>query len=154
MDTFNEVSAVGARLRELRESADCTVEEMAARLSVAPDVYAAYEENGKDIPISVIFEAANLFNVDFNEILTGDPARLSTYHIVRRGDGKVVNRRSGLPVRGQGHAAAAGHFGAHRYPRQADHPRRPGIQHGPGGHGGGLHRRTGIFAASGRLHLL
>ncbi len=92
MDTFNEVSAVGARLRELRESADCTVEEMAARLSVSPDVYAAYEENGKDIPISVIFEAANLFNVDFNEILTGDPARLSTYHIVRRGDGKVVNR--------------------------------------------------------------
>lgn len=89
---MNEISDVGARLRELRETADCSVEEIAARLSVSPETYAAYEENGRDIPISVIFEAANMFGVDFTEILTGTPARLSTYHLVRRGSGRVVNR--------------------------------------------------------------
>ncbi len=51
-----------------------------------------YEEDGKDIPISVIYEIANKFKVDFTEIVTGVPARLDTYHIVRRGEGRVVNR--------------------------------------------------------------
>ena len=30
--------------------------------------------------------------MDFTEIVTGVPARLDTYHIVRRGEGRVVNR--------------------------------------------------------------
>lgn len=89
---MNELNEVGARLRELREASDVTVEEMAARLNLTPEAYRAYEENGKDIPISVIYEVANDFHVDFTEILTGTPARLDTYHIVKRGQGKVVNR--------------------------------------------------------------
>ena len=48
---FNEISA---RLRELREVSDYTVEQLAAELSIDPEVYRSYEENGKDIPISVI----------------------------------------------------------------------------------------------------
>lgn len=89
---MNEINEIGSRLRELRETSDYTVEQLAAELSISPEVYSGYEENGKDIPISVIFEIANKFGVDFNEIVTGTPARLDTYHIVRRGQGQVVNR--------------------------------------------------------------
>ncbi len=61
-------------------------------MGLEPELYRSYEEDGKDIPISVIFGVANMFGVDFTEIVTGSPARLDTYHIVKRGDGKVVNR--------------------------------------------------------------
>ena len=89
---MSEINEIGARLRELREASDYTAEQLAAELQLDVDTYLSYEENGKDIPISVIYEVANKFGVDFTEIATGTPARLDTYHIVRRGEGRVVNR--------------------------------------------------------------
>ena len=80
----NEVNEIALRLRELREVCDYTIEDLASELGIAPEVYAAYEENGKDIPISLIYEIANKFKVDFAEIVTGIPARLNSYHIVKR----------------------------------------------------------------------
>ena len=88
----NEVNEIALRLRELREVCDYTIEDLASELGIAPEVYAAYEENGKDTPISLIYEIANKFKVDFAEIVTGIPARLNSYHIVKRGNGMVVNR--------------------------------------------------------------
>lgn len=89
---MSEINEIGARLRELREVSEYTVEQVAAELALDPEIYRSYEEDGKDIPISVIFGVANMFGVDFTEIVTGSPARLDTYHIVKRGKGKVVNR--------------------------------------------------------------
>ena len=89
---MNDYSEIGARLRELREVSDYTIEELAAELRLSPEVYASYEENGKDVPISVIYEIANKFKVDFTEIVTGQSAKLETYHLIRRGGGKVINR--------------------------------------------------------------
>jgi len=88
----NEFNEISARLRELREVSDYTIEQLAEELDLDADVYRSYEENGKDIPISVIYAVANKFGVDFTEIVTGVPAKLDSYHIVRRGKGRVVNR--------------------------------------------------------------
>ena len=89
MDNYQEI---GARLRELREVSDYTVEQLASELNIDPAVYAEYEKNGKDVPISVIYEIASKFKVDFTEIITGNTAWLNTYHLIRRGGGKDVNR--------------------------------------------------------------
>lgn len=89
MDNYQEI---GARLRELREVSDYSVEELAAELNLTPEVYASYEENGKDVPISVIYEIAQKFKVDFAEIITGNTAWLDTYQLIRRGGGKETNR--------------------------------------------------------------
>ena len=89
---MNEINEIGARLRELREASDYTTAQLAAELGLEEATLQGYEEDGKDIPISVIYEIANKFKVDFTEIVTGVPARLDTYHIVRRGEGRVVNR--------------------------------------------------------------
>ncbi len=89
MDNYQEI---GARLRELREVSDYTIEELASELNISPEVYAEYEKNGKDVPISVIYEIAQKFKVDFTEIITGNTAWLDTYHLIRRGGGKNVNR--------------------------------------------------------------
>ena len=89
---MNDYNEIGARLRELREVCDYSVEDLAAELNISPEVYASYEENGKDVPISVIYEIANKFKVDFTEIVTGQSAKLDTWHLIRRGGGKVINR--------------------------------------------------------------
>ena len=64
---MNEYNEIGARLRELREVSDYTIEDLAKELDLDPEVYASYEENGKDVPISVIYQIANKFKVDFTE---------------------------------------------------------------------------------------
>ena len=53
---MNDYNEIGARLRELREASDYTIEELASDLRLSPEVYASYEENGKDVPISIIYE--------------------------------------------------------------------------------------------------
>ena len=89
---MNDYNEIGARLRELREVSDYSIEQLASELNISPEVYASYEENGKDVPISVIYEISNKFKVDFTEIVTGQSAKLETYHVIRAGGGKVINR--------------------------------------------------------------
>jgi len=89
---MNDYNEIGARLRELREVSDYSIEDLAAELKLDPEVYASYEKNGKDVPISVIYEIANKFKVDFTEIVTGQSAKLETWHMIRKGGGKIINR--------------------------------------------------------------
>lgn len=89
---MNEINEIGPRLRELREVSDYSLQQLAQELGLDEATLQGYEQDSKDIPISVIYEIANKFGVDFTEIVTGVPARLDTYHVVRRGQGRVVNR--------------------------------------------------------------
>lgn len=83
------------RIAELRDVCGYTREELAKDLGIDPAVYAGYEENGEDIPISVIFQIANKFGIDFTELLTGDSAKLDTFHVVKNGQGRSVDRYPG-----------------------------------------------------------
>lgn len=89
------MAEIGQRIRGLREACDVTEEEMAAELDVSVETYRAWEATGADVPISAIYHMARSFQVDFTEILTGTNAKLDTYHVVRRGEGREVNRYPG-----------------------------------------------------------
>jgi len=91
---MESIKEIAARIRELREVCDYTQEELAAELGIAADLYAGYERNG-DFPISIIYEIAARFKVDFNELITGEPSRIDTYQVVRRGQGRTVSRFPG-----------------------------------------------------------
>ena len=86
---------VGMRLTELRDACGYTREALAAELGIEPETYARYEETGDDIPISIVYRIANKFGVDFTEIIHGTEAKLDTYHIVKAGRGKSVDRYPG-----------------------------------------------------------
>ena len=94
-DAKAKFKEVAARIRELREACGYSQQELAEYLQVDLSVYVGYEENGYDIPISVIYSIATKFGVDFNEILTGINAKLNTYHVVKRGQGLEVDRYPG-----------------------------------------------------------
>ena len=95
---MESIKEIAARIRELREACDYTQEKLADELGIDAELYAGYEQNG-DFPISVIYEIANKFGVDFNEIITGEPGRIDTYQVVRRGQGKTVSRIPGYRFR-------------------------------------------------------
>ncbi|MCQ2416485.1 MAG: cupin domain-containing protein [Oscillospiraceae bacterium] len=95
MEKINEISA---RIRELREICGYTQAKLAEELQLTEEQYCCFEENG-DYPISVIYEIANKFNVDFNELVTGEPSRIDTFQVVRRGMGKSISRFPGYRFR-------------------------------------------------------
>ena len=92
MDEKESMREVGLRIQGLREACDYSLEEMAAELDVDPATLREWEETGADVPISAIYHMARMFNVELTEILTGTAAKLDTYHVVRRGQGKEVDR--------------------------------------------------------------
>ncbi len=92
MDAMREI---GLRIEGLREACDVTQEEMARELEISLETYQKWEETGADVPISAIYHMAKTFGVEFTEILTGTAAKLDTYHVVRAGQGKEVDRYPG-----------------------------------------------------------
>ena len=96
---MDEIKEIAFRIRELRDICGFEVEEIAKELNIDPEVYKEYESNGKDIPISVIYHLAKLFCVDFSELVTGVSAKLTTYQVVRAGEGLVSDRYPGYVFR-------------------------------------------------------
>ena len=90
-----EFKQIGLRIKGLREACDISREEMARDLGIDVDTYVSYEETGADVPISAIFHMASKFGVDMTELLTGIPARLDTYQVVKAGTGRTVDRYPG-----------------------------------------------------------
>jgi len=86
---------ISERIRELREVFDLTEEEMAKETGVDVSTYIEYETSGKNIPISVLYHISQKFGVDLSEILTGEPARISTMQVCRRGKGQTIDRFPG-----------------------------------------------------------
>jgi transcriptional regulator with XRE-family HTH domain len=92
---MDELMGIAARIRGLRESCGYSREHLANELGIDLETYSSYEECGINIPISVIFQIAGKFGVDFTEIITGTSAKLSTYHLVKKGEGNPIDRYPG-----------------------------------------------------------
>jgi len=92
---MDELKEIAARIRELRDVCGYTQEELAKELDIPFDTYKKYEEDGTDIPISVIYQISKKFNVDFSEIVNGISAKLRTYQVVRATKGQKVERYVG-----------------------------------------------------------
>ncbi len=89
------INEIAERLKGLREACGYSREQLAEELGLELKTYTDYEENGENVPISVIYEIANKFGVDFTEIITGVKAKLDTYHVVKKGAGRSVSRFPG-----------------------------------------------------------
>lgn len=85
---------IGLRLSTLREIMDITCEEMAKKTGVAFDDYIAYEKGEKDFSFSFLYNAAHILGVDVLDIISGETPKLSTFCLVRSGDGYDINRRA------------------------------------------------------------
>ena len=89
---------VAQRIHEMREICEYTVEEMAVKTEVDPDLYRAYESGKLDLPFTFIHKCALAFNVGMSDLLEGQSARLSSYTVTRKGQGQNTAKEDGIEI--------------------------------------------------------
>jgi acetyl-CoA synthetase len=88
------------RIKELREISGYTVEEMAEKTDLTPEMYEMYETGEADLPFTFIHKCALTFGVGITDIMEGGSARLSLYNVTRAGAGQVTAREEGIEIVG------------------------------------------------------
>lgn len=87
------IKLIAERIKDLREIAGLSIDELAKNLNISIDTYTKYESGNTDIPVSFLYEIASKFNVELTAILTGGDPKLHTFSLVRSEDGISVERR-------------------------------------------------------------
>ncbi len=87
-----QIKDIGLRLRYLREDMEIPADEMAKKLNVDPETYAAYESGDMDFSFSVIYNAAEILGVDVLDLISGSAPTLSMCCMVKKGKGYSVKR--------------------------------------------------------------
>jgi mannose-6-phosphate isomerase-like protein (cupin superfamily) len=90
---------IGQRLRGARELSGQDEASFAGALGIAVEELRAYEAGERDTPVSVMQGVAALCGVTTTELMTGEPARLRQYCVVRRDKGVAVQRREAYGYR-------------------------------------------------------
>jgi quercetin dioxygenase-like cupin family protein/DNA-binding XRE family transcriptional regulator len=89
----DQLQEIGARLGALRDVFDISVENMAQKMNVSVDEYSAFEHGQKDFSFSFLQNAAQIFNVDVVDIISGESPKLTKCALVRNGEGFDIERR-------------------------------------------------------------
>ena len=91
-----DIKEVSSRLRATRESLEISTKEMADSARITEEEYIAYENGDKDLSLSVLNSCAEAMGIEMIELLTGSSPTLSTYSLVRKGEGLPIERRIGF----------------------------------------------------------
>ncbi len=94
----SELLQIPKRIKELREILDISVFEMSEKLDVTVKEYEMYEAGEKDIPVSTLYEIADVLGTDCTVLMTGESPRMNSYSVVRRGDGVKIDRYAGYNI--------------------------------------------------------
>ena len=86
---------VAARIKELREFSDLTMEEVAALSGIPVHEYIEYESGTQDIPIGIFYNIAAAFKIDPSMLLTGDASGKNDYTVIYNGQGTPIERFPG-----------------------------------------------------------
>jgi len=96
--TMTQVNEIAQRIREMREILGMTQEEMAVKTEVSIENYKAYELAEIDLPFSFIHKCALSFGIELNELLEGSSAKLSSYTLTRKGEGRETAKEAGIEI--------------------------------------------------------
>ena len=93
---FTQLKEVATRIKDLREIAGFTEEEMAKKTGVPIEEYRASERGETDFNFTFIYKCANAFGVDIKDLLEGDSPRLSLYTVTKKGFGLPITKNDGI----------------------------------------------------------
>ncbi len=88
----NELREVAFRIKEMREIAGYTQQEMADMVNISVDEYVLYETAADDFPFSFIHKCAKVFGIGKTDLLEGRSSNLSSYTVTRKGQGKIISK--------------------------------------------------------------
>ncbi len=93
MENAQQIQLIALRIRDLRDIAGLTQEEVARRTGIDLAEYVAYEGGERDFSFSHLFNIAEALGVDISDLLTGESPKLHGYVLTRSGQGLKFNRR-------------------------------------------------------------
>ena len=93
MENAQQIQLIALRIRDLRDIAGLTQQEVAQKTGIDPAEYAAYEAGERDFSFSHLFNIAEALGVDISDLLTGESPKLHGYVLTRAGQGLKFNRR-------------------------------------------------------------
>jgi len=92
----NRIKETLGRIEELREILELSLADMAAATNVTVDEYKEIMAGNKDMSFTFVYKCANTLRVDITDLLTGESPHLSSYTVVRNGEGLELKRREGF----------------------------------------------------------
>ena len=92
---MEQIQMVSQRIKELREIFDYDSALVAEKIGIPQKQYEVYEKSGEDIPISVLYKLAGMYNVDMSELLSGKSPKLKNVSVVKNGEGLIIQRYEG-----------------------------------------------------------
>lgn len=92
-ENAQQIQLIALRIRDLRDIAGLTAQEVAARAGIDAEEYIAYETGTRDFSFSHLFNIAEVLGVDISDLLTGESPKLHGYILTRKGQGLKFNRR-------------------------------------------------------------
>ncbi|MDR1734104.1 MAG: XRE family transcriptional regulator [Oscillospiraceae bacterium] len=99
---------IAQRIASSREEANLTPEAFAEKTGIDAETLKRYESGDLEIPVAALHNMAPVLGVSVTELMTGEPAKLHRYCIVRAGKGAAVNRKPSYHYR-----ALASNYAAH-----------------------------------------
>ena len=91
---MEDKKSLAMRVRELRAQNKLSVEQMAEKLGVTPEMYRAYEDGSQLAPFSFYYNLAEHFGLDVSSVISGESPNLASYTVTRSGQGFPFVRRS------------------------------------------------------------
>lgn len=89
----DQIKQIAERIKEIREISAVSAETLAGKLGISKDLYMQYESGESDIPVGIVFNISEIFNVELSVMLGGDNPKLRIYGVVRNGKGLKLERR-------------------------------------------------------------
>ncbi len=93
MSNAEQLGLIALRIRDLRDIAGWTAQQMAEKTGISLEEYQAYETGTRDFSFSHLFNIAEALGVDISDLLTGESPKLHGYVLTRDGQGLKFNRR-------------------------------------------------------------
>ena len=92
----NQLKVIAERVKEARALAGKSTAEMADIIGISERQYKEYETGTTDFSFTFLYKCAKIFGLDVYDLLSGENPKLSTYQVVRNGEGFPLARRKGF----------------------------------------------------------
>lgn len=93
MQINEQIKQMAMRLRGLREDMDMSLADVASKCGISVGDLERYESGESDIPMNFLCNAAAVLGVEPLELFSGDSPNMSSYWLVRKGKGPVIERQ-------------------------------------------------------------
>ena len=93
---MDKIKQIAQRIKELRLVVGKTPEQMAASMGITANEYLQAESGKVDFGFTFLYRCGDILGVDVSELVSGTSATLSTYQIIRHGEGLPLEPREGF----------------------------------------------------------